>query len=138
MYLFDACSIVNLVKRGVIRPFADGATLELALYESLNAIWKEHLLLKRIDRGAALLFLDVVSSVFNVIKLLTIKGLEKEVFNLASKENLTVYDASYLYVAMKNGFTLVTDDEELRGRASKYVRVTTSSELASKYKPQKP
>ena len=71
MYLFDASSIVNLVKRGVVKPFADGVTLDLALYESLNAIWKKYQLLKRIDKDAVLLFLDVIGSVFNVIKVLS-------------------------------------------------------------------
>jgi len=36
-------------------------------------------------------------------------GLEKEVINLASKEDFTVYDASYIYTAMRNGLTLVTE-----------------------------
>ncbi|MCS7374814.1 MAG: type II toxin-antitoxin system VapC family toxin [archaeon GB-1845-036] len=133
MYFFDAASIVNLIKRGVVKPFANGATLNLALYESINAIWKEYQLLKRLEKNTALLFLDVISSIFNVINLISIRGVEREVFNLASKENLTVYDASYLYIAMKNKFTLITDDRRLGDKASKYIKVITSSELASKY-----
>ncbi len=133
MYVFDASSIVNLIKKGIVKPFADGITIDLALYESLNAVWMEYQLLKRLDRDTALLFLDVIGNVFNVIKVLPIRGLEKEIFDLASKEDLTVYDTSYLYVAMRNKFTLVTDDQRLRSRASKYVKVITSSELTSKY-----
>ena len=38
MYLFDASSILNLIKRGLVTPLADGLTLDLALYECLNAI----------------------------------------------------------------------------------------------------
>ena len=44
-----------------------------------------------------------------------------------------MYDASYLYLAMKNGYTLVTDDKELRNKASKYVETASSNELANKY-----
>jgi hypothetical protein len=36
---------INLVKREYLKPLIDGATLDLAIYESLNAIWKEYLLL---------------------------------------------------------------------------------------------
>jgi len=115
LYLFDASPIVNLVKRGLVKPFADG----VALYEPLNAIWKEYQLLKKIDKDTVLLFLDVVSSVFNVIKVLSIRGLEREVFNLALRGDLTVYDASYLYVAMKNKYVLVTDDQKLKSKALK-------------------
>ncbi|RLE64713.1 MAG: DNA-binding protein, partial [Thermoprotei archaeon] len=37
--------MVNLVKRGIIKVFASGSTIDLALYESINAIWKEYKLL---------------------------------------------------------------------------------------------
>lgn len=135
MYLFDASSIVNLIKKGIVKHFANGVSLDLALYESLNAIWKEYKLLKNLDETTAILFLDIISNIFNVIKTLSIKGLEKEIFSLASKENLTIYDASYLYIAIKNNFILVTDDEKLKSKASKYVKVVTSNELLSKYVP---
>lgn len=133
MYFYDASSIVNLIKRGLIKPFSNGISLDLALYESLNAIWKEYQLLKKLDKDSASLFVDIIEAVFNVVRVLSIRGLEKEIFNLASKEGLTIYDASYLYIALKNRFILVTDDEKLKNKASKYVKVVTSSELASKY-----
>ncbi|ALL01980.1 hypothetical protein Pyrde_1937 [Pyrodictium delaneyi] len=133
MYLFDASALVNMVKKGRVRPLARGATIELALYESLNAVWKEYKLLGRIDEETALELVDVISSVFNVIEVLSVKGLEKGIFELAARDGLTVYDASYLYVAMKNGYILVTDDRELRNRASRYVETVSSSELANKY-----
>ena len=133
MYLFDASSIVNLIKKGRVKPFARGATLDLALYESLNAVWKEHLLLKKLDKDTALAFLEVIDGVFNVIEILSIRGLEREVFNLASEENVTIYDASYIYIAMKNKLTLVTDDQKLKKKSSKRVQTITSSELAGEY-----
>ncbi|MGC8696776.1 MAG: type II toxin-antitoxin system VapC family toxin, partial [Conexivisphaera sp.] len=53
-----------------------------------------------------------------------------DVFKLASEEGLTVYDASYLLLAMRKRSILVTDDAELRDKASKYVKVTSSSQVA--------
>lgn len=41
------------------------------------------------------------------------------VMELAVRLKLTFYDASYLYVAKKLNLILVTEDEELRGRAEK-------------------
>jgi predicted nucleic acid-binding protein len=35
---------------------------------------------------------------------------------------LTVYDAAYLYVAMKDGLALVSDDERLLSEATRYVK----------------
>lgn len=128
-YLFDANSLINLTKRGVLEPFAKGATIELALYESLSAIWKEFRLLKKINEQTAELFVEVLCGVFNVLEIISIKSLEKEVFKLASKEGLTIYDASYMYAAMVKGLTLVTDDDKLRNVASKYVKTVSSSDL---------
>ncbi len=128
-YVFDASSIVNLIKRGRTKIFAEGITLDLALYESINAIWKECVLLKRIDIDTAQKFVEIINKVFKVIKLVSITGLEEEVFTLALKESITVYDASYMYVAMRDNLILVTDDQKLRSKASRYVKAIPSSEV---------
>ncbi len=80
-----------------------------------------------------MMFIDIISRVFSVIEVVSVRGLEKEVFELASRENLTVYDAAYMYIATKNGLVLVTDDEKLKRRASRYTKVMSSSELFSTY-----
>ena len=116
-YFFDASSLVNLAKRGVVGLFIDGATLDLALYESFNAIWSEYRLLGRLDEDTALTLLDIVGGVFEVLEVLSIRGFEREAFDLASEE----------------GRVLVTDDRKLRDRASRYVRVVSSGELASRF-----
>ncbi len=77
MYLFDASSIVNLIKRGSIKPLIEGVTLDLALYESLNAVWKEHRLLRRFDRKITLKLLGIISDIFNIIKIISVKGFEE-------------------------------------------------------------
>jgi len=129
MYLFDSSSLVNLVKKGIVKPFVEGVTLDLAIYESISAVWKEYVLLNRIDGETALRFVSIISRVFEAMEVTSISGLESEVFKLASKENLTVYDASYLCVAVRRRLTLVTDDWKLRSIASKYTRVLASGDL---------
>ena len=129
MYLFDASSIVNLVKRGIVKIFANGFTIDLAHYESLNAVWKEYMLLKNIDRKTALDFISLLADVINVLSIIKLKGFEKEVFDLAIKEELTIYDASYLYASIIKNLILVTDDERFKVKASKYVNVVSSSKL---------
>jgi len=131
VYLFDASAIVNLVKKASLTAFAEGVTLDLALYESLNAVWKEYRLLKRIDEDTALKLAEIISDLFKVIKTLSIKGSEREILSLASREGTTVYDASYLYTALKNNLILVTDDRKLKEKASRHVKVLTSSQLAT-------
>ena len=131
MYLFDASSIVNLVKRGIIKVFASGSTIDLALYESINAIWKEYKLLKRFDKDVALEFIGIISDIFEVIDIFSIKDLEEEVFKIASKERLTIYDASYVAIAKENNLILITDDWNLRNKASNYVKTMSSTDFSS-------
>ena len=50
----------------------------------------------------------------------------QEILKIAVKENITFYDATYLYMAMKNSLTLVTDDEKLYITAKKYVKAIKS------------
>ena len=129
-YLFDASSIVNLVKKNFVEPFIKGATIELAFYESISAVWKEHVLLKHIEEEVAMELIEVLEDIFNVMKVLSMRSMGKEVFEIAAKEKMTIYDASYLCAAVKNGLTLVSDDEKLRSISSKYVNTITSKQLA--------
>ena len=129
MYLFDASSIVNLVKRGILRVLGQGLTIDLARYEALNAVWKEYLLLKQIDRETMLEFTDILSKIFDIIRIENIQGNEREVIELAAREKLTIYDASYLLLAIKKNLILVTDDEKLKKKASKYVKVRKTQEI---------
>ena len=129
MYLFDASSIVNLVKRGILRVLGQGSTIDLARYEALNAVWKEYLLLKQIDRETMLEFADILSKIFDIIRIENIQGNEREVIELAAREKLTIYDASYLLLAIKKNLILVTDDEKLKRKASKYVKVRKTQEI---------
>jgi predicted nucleic acid-binding protein len=131
LYLFDASSIVNLIKRGSLRPLSRGVTLDLAVYESLNAIWKEYKLLGNLDLETARLLVEVLQRVFSIMPLESIEGFEEEVFQLATKENLTVYDAAYLFIAIKNNLTLVSDDKRLLNKASGYVKTIRTTDLLS-------
>jgi predicted nucleic acid-binding protein len=131
VYLFDASAIVNLIKKGSMKVFIKGFSLNLALYETMNAIWKEHKL-GRIDEETALKYIEVLTMVFKLFEILSIGDYEKEVFKLAVKEELTIYDASYLFLAIKNKLILVTDDEKLKNKSLKYIKVLNSKDLLNK------
>jgi len=129
MYLFDASAIVNLVKRGSLKPLSEGASLDLAVYESLNAVWREHKLHGRLDPDTARGLVGILKDVFGVIPLESIKGFEVEVYELASREGLTVYDAAYLYLALRERLTLVSDDRKLLEKASRYARTARTADV---------
>jgi len=133
-HLFDASSIVNIILRGRVKPLVNGYTLDLALYEALNAIWKEAGLKGRIDRGTAIEMAILLSDIFGnrLVETLSIKGHEEEVLRTALEEGLTIYDAAYLATARRHGLTLVTDDNRLREAAGKHVETLTTKEYLEK------
>jgi len=131
LYLYDASAILNLVKRGELRVFLGGHTLDLAIYEVANAVWKECYLLGKIKIETAYKVIELVSRIFDVLNLHSVKGFEKEVMDIAVKEGVTFYDASYMYMAMRNKLTLVTDDRKLMSVARKYVNVVTTGEITT-------
>ncbi|RLF19646.1 MAG: PIN domain nuclease [Thermoprotei archaeon] len=112
-YLLDASAIYPLaLKLG--EKFLDHADrfviLDLTIYEVGNALWKEY-------RLGKIKNLDVVAQLFEMIfenvKMLRIELTFHEILNLAMKENLTFYDASYLHMARRYGMKLVTEDADL-------------------------
>ncbi|MBS7634582.1 type II toxin-antitoxin system VapC family toxin [Candidatus Bathyarchaeota archaeon] len=128
-YLLDASALVNIVKRGEISKLHDAATIDLALYEALNAVWKEHFQLKKIDRKTAIEFVALLQRIFSVIDKISIEGLEKEIFEIACEHELTIYDASYVVNAIKRGCILLTDDRKLAGKTREIVEVKSSREI---------
>ncbi|MEM4514414.1 MAG: type II toxin-antitoxin system VapC family toxin [Ignisphaera sp.] len=131
MYLYDASAILNLVKKGELRVLLGGHTLDLAIYEIVNAVWKEYHLLKKIRIESIYKLIELLSKIFNILDLQTIRGFEKEVMDIAVKEGITIYDASYIYIAMKNNLTLVTDDRKLANIAKKYINIATTSDITT-------
>jgi len=47
-------------------------------------------------------------------------------------EKITIYDATYLYLAIENKAILVTDDSKLKEKAAKYVEVMNSNQLETR------
>lgn len=120
------------VKRGYLKPLAEGVTLDLAVYEVLNAVWKEHYILRHLNEETVGELLGILGRVFEVITLASIRGEEVRVFELAVKEGLTIYDAAYLYYAFKNKLVLVTDDKKLGEKAEQYLETVSTRELMQK------
>ena len=128
--LFDTSSILTLVERGSLDLLQGGSTIELAFYEAVNAVWKQHYLLKRIDAQQAQEYTNLLKMVFTALDIRTIRGDEDKVLQLAVKEGLTAYDASYLHVALRDGLALVTQDRKLAERARHHVEVIEVKNLA--------
>jgi len=67
------------------------------------------------------------------VPLENIGGIEMELYELASRERLTVYDASYLYIARRDKLTLVSDDDKLLSKASRYVGTARTIDILKRF-----
>ncbi len=117
-YILDASAVVEIIaslRREARDALSGEATLDLALYETGNALWKWiHLkkILNAEDSSRILGSLSEALSILSVIRA-ELDDLPK-ILELSIKAGITFYDASYLYIAKKFELTLVTSDEELR------------------------
>ena len=113
-YLLDASALYPLVfeLRDKILDYIDVfAALDLTVYEVGNVIWKEF-------RRGRIRNLDSISmlleEIFNSLHIINIPFKFSELVKLADEEDITVYDAAYLYVSRKYGYKLVTEDRDLK------------------------
>ncbi len=129
MYLLDASAIaitLKKLKERSVEVLEDKATLDLARYELSNVIWKECTLEGLISSEEAAVKAENIAKILEITKEERVESSKdfRGAMELATKLKLTFYDASYLYVAKKEGFTLITEDKELLEKA-KHIKVET-------------
>ena len=122
-YLMDASSIgvlLGRMKEKAVEFLEGTVTLDLALYELGNFIWKECVLKRIISRKEAL---ERIEDLVKILGLMDLEKLEKEdvgsTMILAVDLDLTFYDASYLYIAKSRNMILITEDKELLEKAKR-------------------
>ena len=134
--LFDSNAIYKLIREKpekALDMLMEGTTIYLAYYELGNALWRECLLLKRINIEEAEKSLSLMYAILarmHVTSLNDEKG--TEILNTAHKFKLTFYDSAYLVEAKRNNKTLVTDDNKLAKAAENFGVVTFSSNMLEK------
>ncbi len=133
-FLFDASSLFQVIKSvsedGALRALDENCILELTKYEVGNALWKEYVLHHTIGEDEFKEFLDLFQRVVLRTKVLVVGAEDlSDVAEVAAKEKITFYDASYIRIARTGNLTLVTEDEQLMKGASGYVRTATSKKV---------
>jgi len=139
-YLLDASALLPLVvRRGkqlIVEASSENlVTTDLAIYEACNSLWKLSTLMRSITIEDAL-------ETAITIKDLAVKGIIKPInftkidfsntLQFANIERVTFYDASYIITARSTEATLVTEDEKLKKKASKFVKTITYSNFEEK------
>lgn len=125
MIVIDASAIAKYVLREEnweqVRDYlvAEPRSLDLALAEVANAIWKHQVIYRKISSREASLLNEALRKLgADVMVLESFVGYLRGATEIAVKEKLTIYDALYLVQAQKYG-QFVTSDEPQRKIAVK-------------------
>ena len=136
-YLLDTSAIAVLLarrKEKAVSILKRYATLDLALYEFGNIIWKEYALFKKITLKEAL---NRAAEAFMILRSMKIYSITKseeyeEIMLTALTLKTTFYDSAFLTISKLNNLNLVTQDEELLEKASSIgVKAVTIEEFLS-------
>jgi predicted nucleic acid-binding protein len=128
-YLFDASSLYTALKtfKNKLYMMAKySAILDLTFYEIGNAMITEFRRGIIKDWKSTLELWALILKNFKTLELNEFKS----VGEIAVKENLTFYDASYIQASKKNNLTLISDDEELLAKASNYIKAIKLNEIS--------
>lgn len=130
MIILDADAIVKLVIkeegsgkaiREVNKAIENGniiAVPDIALAESLNAIWKHFNLLKDISKKELDMAVEQLLFVWDKITKFDTKKLAQSAIDLAITYNITTYDSLYIAAAKANNSSLLTFDGGIIKKAS--------------------
>ena len=118
--MLDASAVIPLIRRlqtDIVEYIDQFVILDLTIYEIGNAFWKRYYL-KNTEQGKQDKKIEKVlkefSTILESIEVYRIKPSDfTGIFRIASEHGLTFYDASYVYIAEKHKFQLITEDREI-------------------------
>ncbi|MEM4971538.1 MAG: type II toxin-antitoxin system VapC family toxin [Sulfolobales archaeon] len=111
---------VRRLVRSWVRDREVMATIDLALPEALNAIWKHCLKVGDLGWEEAVRSVEDLLKLWSTLKVYSSREIAEEAFKLALEEGITVYGALYVQLAKSAGAGFATFDEKLLRVAAKH------------------
>ena len=133
-FLFDASSMFQVIKscmeEDALRLLSENCILDLTKYEVGNALWKERTLHQTLGGDEFKELLDLLRTIILRTKILSVGAHQfPDVAEVAEKERITFYDASYVITAKVQNLTLVTEDVHLAKTASKRTKTASAKDI---------
>ncbi|MBB5254623.1 type II toxin-antitoxin system VapC family toxin [Sulfurisphaera ohwakuensis] len=100
----------------------DAETLDFALVEVSNVVWKKVVLTRELTEQDAVKAVTIIRDYLP--QLLTLNksvDLIERAIEISMKEKITIYDSLYIALAERKGSKLVTGDKKQHGIAKKYI-----------------
>lgn len=94
-------------------------TMDIALAESLNAVWKHTKIVKDLKSEEAKKTAHDLIKICDKLDKLTTQGLAEEATNISLTQDITIYDALYVAATQKLSATFFTSDQKLHTIAGK-------------------
>jgi len=107
-------TITALIKKGYAL-----YTVDIALAESLNAIWKHTKIQKDLKPEETKPITQDLIKIYDKLNIITTRELTEEATNIALAQNITIYDALYIAGTQKLNAILYTADQKLHNIANK-------------------
>ena len=96
-------------------------TVDIALAESLSAIWKHVKIHKDLEADEAESVIKDLTRIYDSMNVLTTRVLSKEAAEIALAKDITIYDSLYIAAARKLKATLYTADKKLQNASNKII-----------------
>ena len=96
-------------------------TVDIALAESLNAIWKHVKIHKDLEADEAESVIKDLTRIYDSMNVLTTRVLSKEAAEIALAKDITIYDSLYIAAARKLKAILYTADKKLQNASNKII-----------------
>ncbi|MEM3407050.1 MAG: type II toxin-antitoxin system VapC family toxin [Nitrososphaerota archaeon] len=128
--LFDASSLIYSLKIRNLKQLYNNYIQFLTIYEVINAIWRESYLTKEVTIKEAGELASIFNEVIELMKMINPHGYEKEILEIAWKLGISAYDASYIVLAKKHNLILVSEDEKLKRKVGKIIKIVSLKELS--------
>jgi len=109
-------SITNLLRKGY-----SFYTVDIALAESLNAIWKHVKIHKDLKTEGVKSAIQDLTKIHDKLNILTTRELSEETTDIALTQNITIYDSLYIAATRKLKATLYTADRKLCNMSKKII-----------------
>lgn len=115
--LFDASSIFEALAEGKVLPLFEQTTIDLAMYELMNVLWKHVHLLEIMSRDEAQVFSENLKILFGEMNVTPIPEYMEQALEIAINFNISTYDTSYISVASTHNLILVSEDRKQKAVA---------------------
>ena len=112
MKLIDTSILYEIISERETDVIRNSFILDLTIYEFGNAVWKQHKFFG-IPKKECVGLIENFSKLGLRIIRINLNDLT-EITEVAIKQGITVYDASYIFYAKKHSLELLTSDEKMK------------------------